>query len=42
MNLAFFEGLSEADLSTPLRIRRTGVLTVSWLLHQTAGHQSII
>ena len=39
MNLAFFEGLSEADLSTPFSHPEYGSLTVSWILHQTAGHQ---
>jgi uncharacterized damage-inducible protein DinB len=39
MNLAFFEGLSESDLSTPFSHPEYGSLTVSWILHQTAGHQ---
>jgi hypothetical protein len=39
MNLAFFEGLSEADLATPFSHPEYGSLTVSWILHQTAGHQ---
>jgi len=39
MNLAFFEGLSDADLSTPFSHPEYGSLTVDWILHQTAGHQ---
>ena len=39
MNLAFFEGLSESDLSTPFSHPEYGSLTVDWILHQTAGHQ---
>ena len=39
LNLAFFDGLSEADLATPFSHPEYGSLTVSWILHQTAGHQ---
>jgi len=39
MNLAFFEGLSEADLSIPFSHPDYGSLTVNWIVHQTAGHQ---
>jgi len=39
MNLAFFEGLSELDLSTPFSHPEYGSLTVNWIVHQTAGHQ---
>ena len=39
MNLAFFEGLSESDLATAFSHPEYGALTVSWILHQTAGHQ---
>jgi hypothetical protein len=39
MNLAFFEGLSEADLSTSFSHPEHGSLTVNWIVHQTAGHQ---
>jgi DinB family protein len=39
MNLAFFEGLSEVDLSTAFSHPDYGSLTVNWIVHQTAGHQ---
>jgi DinB family protein len=39
MNMALFEGLSEADLLTPFSHPEYGSLTVNWILHQTAGHQ---
>lgn len=39
MNMAFFETLSEADLSTAFSHPEYGSLTVNWILHQTAGHQ---
>jgi len=39
MNRAFFETLSEADLSTPFSHPEYGSLTVDWIRHQTAGHQ---
>jgi hypothetical protein len=39
MNMAFFEGLSEVDLATAFSHPEYGSLTVSWILHQTAGHQ---
>ena len=39
MNLAFFEGLSESDLSTAFSHPEYGSLTVNWIVHQTAGHQ---
>jgi hypothetical protein len=39
MNVALFETLSEADLSTHFSHPEYVSLTVSWILHQTAGHQ---
>jgi hypothetical protein len=39
MNLAFFEGLSAADLAAPFTHPEFGTLTVNWILYQTAGHQ---
>jgi hypothetical protein len=39
MNRAFFETLSEADLSTAFSHPEYGSLTVDWIRHQTAGHQ---
>jgi hypothetical protein len=39
MNLAFFEGLSDTDLSTAFSHPEYGSLTIDWILHQTAGHQ---
>jgi len=39
MNRAFFETLSEADLSTSFSHPEYGSLTVDWIRHQTAGHQ---
>jgi hypothetical protein len=39
MNRVFFEGLSEADLATPLSHPEYGALTVEWIVDQLAGHQ---
>jgi len=38
MNLAFFEGLSEAQRATTLSHPEYGELTVDWIIHQMAGH----
>jgi hypothetical protein len=39
MNATLFAALSEADLQTPFAHPEYGSLTVSWVVHQTAGHQ---